>query len=63
MMPSLLLKEGEREQLAQMALSCAPSEGAMAGHASEILKCFDEGVLPIPEAIQWFIGRFRKQVR
>jgi len=60
---SLLLVAGERERLSQLASSCAPSEWVMASHAGEILKCFDEGVLPSPEAIEWFLMYFRKRTR
>ncbi len=60
-MTELLLLAGERERLEQLASSCAPSEWAAAGHAGEMLRCFNDGVLPSPEAIQWFLTYFRKK--
>lgn len=56
-----LLRDGERERLARLASSGAPDEWAEASHAGEILKCLYEGVLPSPEAIKWFMERFRKE--
>jgi len=60
-MNELILNENEREFLGRLASSCAPSEWAISHHAGEILKCIDKGVLPSPEAIQWFLTHFRKQ--
>jgi hypothetical protein len=56
-----LLRDGERERLARLATSGSPDEWAAASHAGEILKCLDKGIVPSPEAIQWFLTQFRKQ--
>lgn len=55
-----LLTPEERTRLARMASSCAPEEWGAAGHAAEILKCLDEGILPSPRAIEWYVTYFRK---
>lgn len=49
----------ERTALARLASSGAPSERDDAGRAADILRAFDDGVLPPPESIEWFISRFR----
>jgi hypothetical protein len=54
-----LLLDGERERLARLASSGAPSEWAAARPAAKIFRCVDAGVLPSQNAIEWF-RRFRK---
>lgn len=49
----------EREALARLATSGAPSEWADAGRAADILRAVDSGVLPPQESIEWFLKRFR----
>lgn len=51
-----ILTPEEREELVFMA------EGWMvytARAAKDILLCVDEGIMPPPESIKWFIWRFR----
>ena len=50
-----ILTESERSELTRLMFQSAECTG----RARDILAAVDEGVVPPPESIEWFIGRFR----
>jgi hypothetical protein len=54
--PPKITKE-EREELMRIAASSSPSSGG--AHALDILAAADDGVLPPPDAVEWFVKHFR----
>lgn len=50
----------EREALGRLATSGARDEWGDAGRAADILKADNEGVLPPPSSVEWFVARFRR---
>lgn len=56
MKPQPLLTAEERAELTDLACGWTVHSARM---AKDILLAADEGVLPPPESIEWFIRRFR----
>jgi hypothetical protein len=52
-----LITRGEREELMRIAASSSPSSGG--AHALDILAAADDGVVPPPDAVEWFVRHFR----
>jgi hypothetical protein len=52
-----LVTEEEREELMRIAASSSPSAGG--AHALDILTAADDGVVPPPQSVEWFVKRFR----